>query len=110
MAKSVRKRKTKISAFLWLGIALGALILGALGYEAFKRANRVVTSQDDVVRVSAAAARREVENGNAILLDTRDAASFVAQHAKDAISFPLAEAETRLSELDPEKYYITYCT
>ncbi|MFN2304098.1 MAG: rhodanese-like domain-containing protein, partial [Anaerolineales bacterium] len=49
-------------------------------------------------------------NGEAVLLDTRTTPQYQTQHAAGALSFPVSEAETRLSELDPDQWYITYCT
>lgn len=110
MAESMDARRKKLPVIIWVGIALVVLIAGVLTYEALKRANNIVKSQDDVIRISAIEAIREVESGKAVLLDTRGAIDYDAQHAKGALSFPLADVETRLSELDSEQYYITYCT
>lgn len=110
MPKRSSFSKKNLSLSLWLGITLLVLVAAVLTYEAFQRANQIVNTQDDVIRISAFAAIRAVERGDAILLDTRDAASFQIQHAKDALNLPLAEVEARLGDLDPKQYYITYCT
>ena len=110
MAKRSSSSRKKLPIILWLGVALIVLIVGVVTYEAFKRANGIVKSQDDVVRISPAAAIKAVESGEAVLLDTRAEVLYLAQHAKGALSFPISDVQVRLSELDPEQYYITYCT
>jgi hypothetical protein len=110
MANRMGYTKKKLPVILWLGVALVLLIVGVVAFQAVKRARGIVKSQDDVERISAAATIKAVESGKAVLLDTRAEALYLAQHAKSALSFPLTDVETRLGELDPDQYYITYCT
>lgn len=110
MAKHVSSSKKKLPVILWLGVALVMLIVGVVAFQAINRANGVVKSQDDVERISAAATIKAVESGKAVLLDTRAEVLYLGQHAKGALSFPLTDVAARLGELDPEQYYITYCT
>jgi hypothetical protein len=100
----------KIPIILWVGLLLLVLVVGVLAFQAYNRAYGIVKSQDDVIRISAAATIKDVESGKAVLLDTRAFALYEAQHAKGAVSFPIDEFEARIDELDPEQYYITYCT
>jgi len=44
------------------------------------------------------------------LLDTRTSAQYADQRAVGTLHIPLGELEARLPELDPELWYITYCT
>ena len=67
-------------------------------------------SQDQVPRVTVAEAYQAALNGEAVLLDTRGAAQFDELHITGAINIPINEIETRLGELDPDTWYITYCT
>lgn len=67
-------------------------------------------TQDDIPRVTADEAYQAFLNGEAVLVDTRGEAQFQAQHAVGAINIPVNEVEARLSELDPNTWYITYCT
>lgn len=110
MANQASTSKKKLPVILWVGVALVILIVGVVSYQAFNRANKVIKSQDDVVRISAAQTIKDVESGKAVLLDTRAEVLYLAQHAKGALSFPISDVESRLGELDPEQYYITYCT
>jgi 3-mercaptopyruvate sulfurtransferase SseA len=67
-------------------------------------------SQDQIPRVTTAEAYQALLNGEAILLDTRGAAQFDALHISGAINIPINEVEARIGELDPDTWYITYCT
>ena len=67
-------------------------------------------TQDDIIRVTAEEAYQAYLSGDAVLVDTRSEAEFQVQHAAGAISIPINEVESRLDELDPEKWVITYCT
>jgi hypothetical protein len=69
-----------------------------------------VSSQDQIHRLTVAEAHQAVLNGEAVLLDTRGEAQFNAQRANGAINIPVSEIEARLGELDPDTWYITYCT
>ena len=64
----------------------------------------------DVPRVEAEAAKEAYEDGSAIFLDVRSEGAFEAGHIPGALNIPLAEIETRLSELDSQAWIITYCT
>ncbi len=67
-------------------------------------------NQDQIPRVTAQEAHQALKNGEAVLLDTRSEAQFQALHAAGAINIPVNEIEFRLDELDPNTWYITYCT
>ena len=110
MAIRTRESKKQVPAILWMGIALVVLVAGVLGVQAYNRSYGIVKSPDDVERISAAATIKAVEIGKAILLDNRAETLYLAQHAKGALSFPLTDVATGITELDPEQYYITYCT
>lgn len=61
-------------------------------------------------RVTGAEAREALAKGTAVLVDVRVKAAYVAEHAKGAISIPLTELPTRMSELPKDKLIIAYCT
>lgn len=50
-----------------------------------------------------------VKEGKAVWVDVRSKDSYDAGHIKGAISIPLSEIITRVSELPPKKEIITYC-
>jgi hypothetical protein len=63
-----------------------------------------------VPRISLTDAQRELENGQAILVDVRSKSSYDSGHAVGAISMPEEEINTRLNELPRDKDIILYCT
>lgn len=68
------------------------------------------SNQDQIPRVTVAEAYQAAIDGEAVLLDTRGEAQFNALHVSGAINIPINEFEARLGELDPDTWYITYCT
>jgi 3-mercaptopyruvate sulfurtransferase SseA len=61
-------------------------------------------------RISAEEARKAVAKGKAVLVDVRPKESYDMEHAQGAISLPLSELSSRISELPKDKLVITYCT
>ena len=64
----------------------------------------------EVARVTLADANNAFQNQEAVFLDVRDEGSFNVGHIPGSINIPLNQLETRLSELDPNDWIITYCT
>lgn len=69
-----------------------------------------IASQDDVPRLTATEAYEAQQSGQAVIVDTRSAIQYDAGHIAGSISLPLDQLEIRMGELDPETWYITYCT
>jgi len=93
-----------------IGISIVTLILVENQRKAEIDSPGEYANQDEIPRVTAEEAFQAVQNEGAVLLDTRSASSFAAQHASGAINIPVNELEGRLSELDPNIWYISYCT
>jgi len=55
-------------------------------------------------------ANQAVLDGEAVIVDTRSESQYQASHIAGAISVPIDQVEDRLDELDPDQWYITYCT
>jgi len=113
MQKPSRKIKTKSSTLpVVLILALALVGVGILVYQGARAqiGNPIIKSQDDVPRLSVQEAYQAVRNGEAILVDTRSAEQYTAQHAAGAINLPIDSLETNLAALDPDQWYITYCT
>jgi hypothetical protein len=92
-------------------LSLMVLILAGLGWLIYSGIrDPIIRTQDDVPRLTGKEAYQAVMDGDAVLLDTRTALQFEDQRVAGAINIPLGELEARLSELDPEQWYITYCT
>lgn len=70
----------------------------------------VFTSQDDIPRLTVQEAFEAQANGEAVIVDTRSAAQFEASRIAGSINIPLDEIDSRMSELDPDIWYLTYCT
>lgn len=108
-----RKKGRLLPIFLFVGV-MAASIIGLMIAEN-ARQNKienpsVVTSQDDVIRLTAEEAYEAQQNSSAVIVDTRSEAQFAQGHIAGAINVPLDQLENRISELDPATWYITYCT
>lgn len=60
-------------------------------------------------RIDRPEAIKMVEEGKAVWVDVRPKDQYEIGHIKGAINIPLSELITRLKELPPHKYIITYC-
>jgi hypothetical protein len=110
-----RKKKNSIILPVILFVAVIALSVGGVILAQSIRRARIqnpgdYASQDEIPRMTVSEAYEAVMNGEAILVDTRSEAQYQAQRAIGAISLPIDQVEFRLGELDPEQWYITYCT
>ena len=72
--------------------------------------NPVVEVSGEVQRVSLEESLAAFDSGEAVFLDVRSESSYAAGHIPDALSIPLAELESRIGEIDPNQWIITYCT
>jgi 3-mercaptopyruvate sulfurtransferase SseA len=76
--------------------------------------NNSVASEDipypEIARVSIQDAKAALESGEAVLLDVRSADAFAGRRIAGAVNIPVAELGGRISELDPNKWIIPYCT
>ena len=64
----------------------------------------------DVPRVSLADAKAAYDQGTAVFLDVRGTSDYLAEHITSAISIPETQIESRINELNPQDWIITYCT
>lgn len=64
----------------------------------------------DIKRVSLADAKAAFDLKEAVFVDARDAASYAQGHIPGALSIPADELTSRLNELSPKDWIITYCT
>ena len=108
-----KKKGRLLPVLLFVGV-IAASIIGLVIAQNARQSNienpGVVTSQDDVTRVTAQEAYEAQQNGGAVIVDTRSETQFVQGHIAGAINVPLDQIENRMSELDPGTWYITYCT
>ena len=64
----------------------------------------------EIDRVSLQDAKAAFDSGTAIFVDVRGDQAYDAAHVAGSLSLPLVEIESRLAELDPNQWIITYCT
>jgi len=69
-----------------------------------------ITNQDEIPRVTAEEAYQAMLEGEAVIVDTRSESEYQSQRVAGAISLPIDQVEGRVGELDPDTWYITYCT
>lgn len=64
----------------------------------------------EIERVSVADAKAAFDSGAVLFLDVRIADAYNGERIPGALNIPLGELETRLGEMDPNQWIITYCT
>jgi len=64
----------------------------------------------EIERVSVEDAKAALDAGTAVFVDVRGVDAYNMSHIPGSLSIPLAELESRLTELDPNQWIITYCT
>lgn len=65
---------------------------------------------DGVRRVKPAELQAMLEEGRAVVYDTRTKASYDAEHIRGAISMPHEEVANRVGEFPKDKTLVFYCT
>jgi hypothetical protein len=68
-----------------------------------------VPSKGDVPRIGVAAAKVQVEAGEAVFVDVRTAATYEQKHIAGALSMPAGEVSRRYAEFPTDKLIIFYC-
>jgi 3-mercaptopyruvate sulfurtransferase SseA len=91
-------------------VAALALLSWSPGSSPVPTATLQALSPADVPRVSLDEAKAAFDAGEAAFLDVRQGDDFAASHIPGALSISLSELETRVSELEPSDWIITYCT
>lgn len=98
-------------------LIIAALMLVARSVPPAQTASVPITSDSheeetfpEIPRISLADSKAALDAGTAVFIDVRDADSYTASHVPGALNIPLAELQSRLSELDETQWIITYCT
>ena len=110
---------------LFLTAVVGALAAGALLLAACKATDTAgnqsaTTAQpppaqpasaagDSARRVTIAELQKMLEDGEAVVYDTRAKGDYDTGHIKGARSMPLSEVESRTGELPKDKLIVFYC-
>lgn len=66
-------------------------------------------SLESAKRIERTEAIKMVDEGKAVWVDVRPKDQYELGHIKGAINIPLSDLLTRLKDLPPHKYLITYC-
>jgi rhodanese-related sulfurtransferase len=90
---------------------LSVIVLGLLATLLVGCGAGSVSRPEDVQRISPEDAKALLDEGRAVLYDTRSAAAHQGQRAAGAVSFPEADTAARIDELpDDGTAIILYCT
>jgi predicted sulfurtransferase len=111
----MKRKKSQLMLPMLLFAAVILLTITALTIANSMRRSEIedpgpYSHPDEIPRVTAEEAYLAVTRGEAVLLDTRSETEFQARRAAGAINIPINEFEARVGELDPETWYISYCT
>lgn len=93
-------------------LIIAAIMLSAQNTSTIPTSVAISEEEADarVPRVSLDEAKTAYAAGSAIFVDVRSPDVFQLEHISNAINIPLGAIESRLSELDPKQWIITYCT
>ena len=108
------------SAALWLGACKANDTAGNTGARAPRpgetpnvtapASGTTVVNADGVRRVTAAELQAMLEDGRAVVYDTRPKDSYDTEHVQGSLSMPFTEVEKRAGELPQDKTLVFYCT
>ncbi|MCE5258205.1 MAG: rhodanese-like domain-containing protein [Chloroflexi bacterium] len=117
--KGPSKRKAHNSDRVMFLIILGilamviiyAVVLAARGSGGQTTPTATAVSETSAItRISVGDAKKMIDEGQAVLVDTRTADAYERQHAQGAISLPEAQALDLMDTLPKDKTLILYCT
>lgn len=114
MTQRKKNSKTPMLFLIGGGLLLIAIAITLASQNTSAIPTPVALSEEEadalVQRISLVDAKAALDSGSAIFLDVRSAEAYQSEHITGAINIPLAEIESRISELDPNQWIITYCT
>lgn len=115
----LKKSKQKIDPSIWVILIGGLMLLVAVVVLLSQSRQSSQTSSGtqnpnipypQVVRVSVQDAKAAFDAGTVVFVDVRGEDLYNAGHIPGALEIAEDEIESRLSELDPNAWIITYCT
>jgi hypothetical protein len=125
-SRKPKRRKGQFASLaipITVGVVVVAVILGVIVSAENQPSGSVPSSVNtaqgldtqpipypNVPRISLADTQKELDNGQAILVDVRSKSSYDSGHAVGAISIPEEETNARLNEFPRDKDIILYCT
>lgn len=113
--KKQRQRSNNKAALILIGAGAVLLVIVAVWLALSAPSGPPAQAQAEIPlaeieRVSLADAKTAFDQNRALFLDVRDPESYAASHIPGARNIPLTNLESRLNELSPDQWIITYCT
>jgi predicted sulfurtransferase len=108
----MRRLLITVAAMLVAGVAFGQFKVNQTSTAGVQTATVQAPGTeplDSARRITRDEAAKMVKEGKAVFIDVRPKSEYDISHIKGAISMPLGEVITRLRDLPPKKYLITYC-
>lgn len=109
-----RKKNQALLPIILLAVVIVVSIAGLILANNLRQARITspgdYTDQDEIPRVTVEEAYQALMNGEAVLVDARSDVVYQSQRAAGAISVPVDQVEALVDDLDPDTWYITYCT
>lgn len=110
---NTKSKRTRLLFFVagvaWIVAALAACAPSTAQPQAGPASPSGAAPQE-VQRATLEESKAALDNNAAVFLDVRGVSAYATSHIPGALSIPLAELETRIAELDPDQWIITYCT
>jgi hypothetical protein len=115
MAQKIQKSSNGPLLLIGAGIVVFVALLIYLAISGYNTsgAGAGISSEStnpEVTRVPLADAKAALDAKSAVFVDVRDATSYATKHVPGALNIPLAQIESRFSELNKDQWIITYCT
>ena len=82
----------------------------AVVYNASTTSSTPNVPSDGVRRVTTVELRDMLDKGTAVVIDTRGADSYKANHIKGSISVPVDQVANKINELPRDKMIVAYCS
>lgn len=65
---------------------------------------------DNVPRITLEEAKKDYDNGTAVIIDSRPEVAYKQEHIAGALNIPIGSPDTRFSEIPKGKKIIIYCS
>jgi 3-mercaptopyruvate sulfurtransferase SseA len=96
------------------GALLLVVVLVVLAIQGVQAPLNTTTAGDipnpEVPRIAVNEAYQAAQSEGAVIVDVRSQAAYEISHIEGSISIPVEDLQSRMGELDPQDWIITYCT
>lgn len=98
--------------FILACLAAALVCIGCSGGAANIATNtaKKIEKDSDVPRISVSDAKKEVDAGRAVIVDSRSSTSFDPEHIAGAINIPIGSPATDFDKVPKGKKIIVYCS